>query len=51
VTAQDYPVGAVVCVQAKDMKQPWCLATSLADEHAKVLLILLSHRCESLGRI
>jgi hypothetical protein len=38
VTAQDYPVGAVVCVQAKDMKQPWCLATSLADEHAKTLL-------------
>jgi hypothetical protein len=38
VTAQDYPVGAVVCVQAKDMKQPWCLATSLADEHAKSLL-------------
>jgi hypothetical protein len=38
VTAQDYPVGAVVCVQAKDMKQPWCLATSLADEYAKILL-------------
>jgi hypothetical protein len=38
VTAQDYPVGAVVCVQAKDMKQPWCLATSLADEPAKILL-------------
>jgi hypothetical protein len=38
VTAQDYPVGAVVCVQAKDMKQPWCLATSLADEQAKSLL-------------
>jgi hypothetical protein len=38
VTAEDYPVGAVVCVQAKDMKQPWCLATSLRDEKAKVLL-------------
>src|ERR1700756_2883268 len=38
VTAADYPVGAVVCVQAKDMKQPWCLATSLADEKAKILL-------------
>lgn len=38
VTAQDYPVGAVVCVQAKDMKQPWCLATSRADEQAKSLL-------------
>jgi hypothetical protein len=32
VTAEDYPVGAVVCVQAKDMKQAWCLATSLGDE-------------------
>jgi DDE family transposase len=38
VTAQDYPVGAVVCVQAKDMKQPWCLATSRVDEQAKSLL-------------
>jgi hypothetical protein len=38
VTAQDYHVGAVVCVQAKDMKQPWCLATSLANEQAKILL-------------
>lgn len=38
VTAQDYPVGAVVCVQAKDMKEPWCLATSLADEKARILL-------------
>ena len=38
VTAEDYPVGAVVCVQAKDMKQPWCLATSLCDENARVLL-------------
>ena len=38
VTAEDYPVGAVVCVQAKDMKQPWCLATSLCDENARILL-------------
>jgi hypothetical protein len=35
VTAEDYPVGAVVCVQAKDMKQAWCLATSLGDENAR----------------
>jgi hypothetical protein len=28
----------VVCVQAKDMKEPWCLATSLADEKAGILL-------------
>src|SRR5271163_1802698 len=38
VTAEGYPVGAVVCVQAKDMKQPWCLATSLSDEKAGSLL-------------
>jgi Homeodomain-like domain len=38
VTAEDYPVGAVVCVQAKDMKQAWCLATSLGDENARALL-------------
>jgi hypothetical protein len=35
VTAEDYAVGAVVCVQAKDMKQAWCLATSLGDENAR----------------
>jgi hypothetical protein len=38
VTAEDYPVGAVVCVQAKDMKEPWCLATSLADAKARIVL-------------
>jgi hypothetical protein len=38
VTTEDYRVGAVVCVQAKDMKEPWCLVTSLADEKARILL-------------
>ena len=38
VTAEDYPVGAVVCVQPKDMKEPWCLATSLADAKARIVL-------------
>ena len=38
VTAEDYRVGAVVCVQAKDMKQPWYLATSLVDQKAGILL-------------
>jgi Transposase DDE domain len=28
VTADAYPVPAVVCVQAKAMKEPWCLASS-----------------------
>src|SRR5215467_15770196 len=44
VTAEDYPVGAVVCVQAKDMKQAWCLATSLCDENARGLLKKYSKR-------
>ncbi len=33
VTAAEHPVGAVVCVHAKGMKEPWCLATSLGDAH------------------
>lgn len=28
VTTKGHPVGAVVCVQAKGMKEPWCLASS-----------------------
>ena len=28
LTASEYRVGAVVCVHAKDMKKPWCLASS-----------------------
>src|SRR5271154_194706 len=44
VTAEGYPVGAVVCVQAKDMKQPWCLATSLSDEKAGSLLKKYANR-------
>jgi hypothetical protein len=34
----------VVCVQAKDMKQVWCLATSLGDENARALLKKYSKR-------
>jgi len=33
-------VGAVVCVQAKDMKEPWCLATSMTNETARALIDL-----------
>ncbi len=46
VTADGYPVAAVVCVQAKDMKEPWCLAASTADESARVLISLYSKRWE-----
>ena len=35
VTADRYPVGTVVCVQDKDMKQAWCLATSSTDATPK----------------
>ena len=38
LTASEHPVGAVVCVQAKDMKEPWCLATSLGDATAREIV-------------
>ena len=38
VTAQGRQVGAVVCVQARDMKQPWCLASSERDATAARLI-------------
>ncbi len=44
VTAADYPVGTVVCVQAKDMKEPWCLAASTAGEAARALVNLYAKR-------
>ncbi len=37
VTADRYKVGTVVCVQAPDMKQAWCLATSSTTASAKEL--------------
>jgi Transposase DDE domain len=44
VTAERYEVGTVVCVQAKDMKQPWCLAASGTDEPARALINLYAKR-------
>ena len=38
VTAQGRQVGAVVCVHAKGMKEPWCLAASDPDATAAVLI-------------
>ena len=38
VTAKGQPVGAVVCVQAKEMKEPWCLASSAQDATAATLI-------------
>lgn len=44
VTAAGCPVATVVCVQAKDMKQPWCLAASTAAEPARALVNLYAKR-------
>ncbi len=38
VTGHRYEVGTVICVQAKDMKEPWCLATNLSDASARTLI-------------
>ncbi len=44
VTAAGYPVATVVCVQAKGMKQPWCLAASVTNETARALINLYGKR-------
>ena len=44
VTADQYLVGTVICVQAKDMKEPWCLATSATTENAKELMTIYARR-------
>jgi hypothetical protein len=44
VTAKGGQVGAVVCVHAKDMKEPWCLATSERDATAATLINHYSKR-------
>src|SRR4051794_21364114 len=38
VTTQGQQVGAVVCVHAKDMKEPWCLASSERNATAATLV-------------
>jgi hypothetical protein len=39
VTAShEYPLGAVVCVHAKAMKEPWCLAASDAEAPTAMLV-------------
>jgi len=44
VTAKGQQVGAVLCVHAKDMKEPWCLATSERDAIAAMLVNHYSKR-------
>lgn len=49
VTADACPVAAVVCVQAKGMKEPWCLATSTTDKTARALINLYAKRWQIEG--
>src|SRR6202045_3634776 len=44
VTADVYQVGTVVCVHAKDMKEPWCLAASTTTDTAKQLMTTYGKR-------
>lgn len=44
VTAARYQLGTVLCVRDKDMKQAWCLATSLTDATASALKHLYGKR-------
>src|SRR4051795_1202867 len=44
VTGAQCPVGAVVCVHAKDMKEPWCLVTGNGDATAPRIIALYSKR-------
>src|SRR5664279_105492 len=44
VTADRYQVGTVVCVHAKDMKEPWCLAASTTTDTAKELMTTYGKR-------
>ena len=44
VTGLNYPVGTVVCVHAKGMKEPWCLVTDSTDKTARELVNLYAKR-------
>jgi Transposase DDE domain len=44
VTAAQCPVGAVVCVHARNMKEPWCLAASDSAATARQIITLYSKR-------
>lgn len=44
VTATPSPVGAIVCVHAKGMKQPWCLAASNANATTREIVNLYAKR-------
>src|SRR6266700_321017 len=44
VTCDGYQIGTVVCVHAKDMKEPWCLAASTTTDTAKQLMTTYAKR-------
>ncbi|HEX8823064.1 MAG TPA: IS4 family transposase [Archangium sp.] len=44
VTQDEAPVGAVVCVKKKGMKEAWCLATSLKESTAAFVVGLYAKR-------
>jgi hypothetical protein len=44
VTHEQTPVGAVVVVHAKRMKEPWCLATNLGETSATAIVKLYGRR-------
>jgi len=44
VTAERYQLGTVLCVQDREMKQPWCLASSNTNASARVLMRLYGKR-------
>lgn len=44
VTGLNFPVGTVVCVQAKGMKEPWCLVTPATDKSAREMINLYAKR-------
>ena len=44
VTGLNDPVGTVVCVHAKGMKEPWCLVTNTTDKTARELVNLDAKR-------
>src|SRR4051812_41538552 len=46
VTGAQCPVGAVVCVHAKDMKEPWCLVTGNGDAPQIIALYAKRWRVE-----
>src|SRR3954469_598605 len=46
VTEAQCPVGAVVCVHAKDMQEPWCLASGNRDATAPQVVKLYGKRWE-----